>query len=551
MTIRRIFLLLFITPNLQAISSTLSSRPNILWILADDLGWGELEVFSRNKKGPHIETPNLNRFASEGMQFLNSYAGYSVCAPSRTTLFTGRHSGMFPKNKLSGVDLKPGKVKTVAEILKHSGYETALFGKSSPLSHPTRSGFDTFIGQVDAHMCHDMYARNIDKGNHRNNFHLKGNSKHKSRDLCMGHPSQYTYTADVFQNQAIHWLENYSRKSPSHKIPPSNPFFLFLSFTIPHAGGWTDSGTMQGNPVPIHAKYTTNKKWPAVEKDHASVVTYLDKYVGQLMSKLKDLGMDNNTIIFFASDNGAYHKNSQWSSSGHDYNFFKSSGGLRGHKRSMFEGGHRSPTLVRWPGHIEAGKISKLQWAFWDVLPTLAELAGISKSKLPNGLNGRSIVPTLLGRTQSSPKYLYFTGESSWAKDQKSWEEPNPRTTSYAIISGRWKGIVEKCINKPKYSDQMRLYDLVNDPHEKRDVSKHHSKQVHELKRILASEKGISCKCFQCGHMLSVLRELNQFFMMNDTIPFVDPETGEQLVMIRNTDNLWNVVSANDSITEE
>ena len=225
---------------------------------------------------------------------------------------------------------------------------------------------------------------------------------------------------------------------------------------------------------------------------------------------------------------------------------------LRGHKRSMFEGGHRSPTLVRWPGHIEAGTVSNLQWAFWDVLPTLADLAGISKSKLPHGLNGRSIVPTLLGRTQSPPKYLYFTGESSWANDQKSWVEPNPRTTSYAIISGRWKGIVENCINKPKHSDHMRLYDLENDPHEKRDVSYRHSKQVSQLKGILASEKGISCKCFQCGHsLLSVLRELDDFFMMNDTIPFLDPESGEQLVMIRNTDNLWNVVSADGRISGE
>ena len=275
--------------------------------MADDLGWGELEVFPGGSKHGRIETTNLNRFAEEGMQFLNAYAGYTVCAPSRTTLFTGRHSGMFPKYKLSGTSLDPGEAVTVTELLKDAGYETALFGKSAPLNDPIGTGFDTFVGQVDQAQCHNMYPRVIYEGPDQGNYNLSLNWKPKSRTLCMENPEEYSYTTDVFQYEALAWLDMYHEKSRLRQLreKESNPFFMYVSYTIPHAGGWMDTNAEQGAPVPTDGKYEY-EDWPAVEKDPASVITYMGNFVGQLMSKLRETGIDEDTIIFFASDNGAH-----------------------------------------------------------------------------------------------------------------------------------------------------------------------------------------------------------------------------------------------------
>ena len=201
----------------------------------------------------------------------------------------------------------------------------------------------------------------------------------------------------------------------------------------------------------------------------------MDNYIGQLISKLKTLELDNNTITIFASDNGPHY------SGGHDYDFFDSSGGLRGAKSSLYEGGIRSPTLIRWPGHVPAGMVSELIWAFWDVFPTLSDLAGVDSNKLPHYLSGRSILPALLGEAELDEKYLFFTGDAS--------------EDSYAIRSGRWKGMVAECTMTPSLSDKMVLYDLIEDPHEENDVASYFPDKVNFLKNLIASEDGISCKC--------------------------------------------------------
>ena len=484
-----------ISLNFQIILTT-TSAPNILWIMTDDLGWGEVEVFPGGSKHGRISTPMLNQFAAEGMQFMNAYSGYTVCAPSRTTFFTGRHSGMFPRYNLSGTSLDPGEALTVTEILKDAGYETALFGKSAPLTDPLGSGFDEFVGQVNQVACHNMYPKVIDKGSGQGNYNLSLNWKPRSRSSCMANPEDYSYTTDVFQNKALKWLDEYQDRSIRRQFLQQeiNPFFLYLSFTVPHAGGWSDNGEMNGAPVPTDGEYAVNDDWPNVEKDHASVITYVDDFVGQLISKLKELRLDESTVVIFASDNGAHLK------AGHDYKFFNSTGGLRGHKRSMYEGGHRSPTLIRWPSHVPAGEVSDLQWAFWDVLPTLAEMAGVPSNKLPQNLSGRSILSTLLGKTQQPSKYLYFTGDSSWATKTDTDVEltSTKKTTAYAIRSGKWKGVVAKCNNYPTLMDEMELYDLDDDPFETQDISSLYPDQVEVLKNIITSEEGISCKCFQC-----------------------------------------------------
>ena len=252
----------------------------------------------------------------------------------------------------------------------------------------------------------------------------------------------------------------------------------------------------QGNPVPTEGKYAKHNDWPDVEKDHASVITYMDNYVGQFIKKLQKKDLDNNTIVIFASDNGAHNEG------GHDFLYFNSTGGLRGHKRSMFEGGHRSPSLARWPGHVPAGTISDEQWAFWDVLPTLADLAGVSRNKLPPNLSGRSILSTLLGKGRSSQNYLYFTGASSWGDTKpvmiSNMAHSGNKKTAYAILNGKWKGVVASCSGTPTFNDKMQLFDLEVDPFETTNIADSYPEEVDALKGIIASEDGISCKCFQC-----------------------------------------------------
>lgn len=445
-------------------------RPNIIWVMADDLGWGELGLYPSSSAHGRIATPSLDKFGREGIVFTNAYAGYTVCAPSRTTFFTGRHSGQFVKHGLSGTDIHVKEnVTTIAHVLQRAGYVTGAFGKVAPLTSPLQQGFDAFIGQVDQALCHNMYPKYIDTDDGRLNFELIGNSNPASRTLCMQSPEVYNFTVDVFHQEAMKWLESVAQ------LP--TPFFLYLSFTVPHAGGWGDAphAPEDGNPVPSDLHYR-NRSWPDVEKDHAAVITYLDQKVNDLMQRLKLLDIDENTVVIFASDNGAH------SEGGHKPEFFNSTGGLLGHKRSLFEGGVRSPTMVRWPAVISPGRTSDFAWAFWDALPTFAELAGTSP---PPGLDGMSIVPTLRGEAQPPHKYLYFT-----------WN------LGYTVRMGKWKGVVKHCSKSkqriPSMSDKMQLYDLEKDPFETTNVAEDHPSITVSMRTHVIS-KNLTCACYQCG----------------------------------------------------
>lgn len=452
-------------------------RPNIVWVMADDLGWGEVGLFPSNSSVGRIDTPHLDKFGREGVIFTEAYAGYTVCAPSRTTFFTGRHSGRFVHHGWTGKALSPGQnVTTLAHVLQRAGYQTGAFGKIAPLTSPLEQGFDSFMGQVDQKLCHNMYPPFIDAGNATLNLKLVGNHGRLSRDLCMQDPGLYNYTIDVFHEAGMAWLEVAVRRRA--------PFFLYLSFTIPHAGGWTGTGE-KGNPVPTDLQYA-GKPWPDVEKDHAAVITYLDGKVGDLMARLKALGVDDNTLVFFASDNGAHKEG------GHKPEFFNSTGGLRGHKRSLYEGGVRSPTMVRWPAFIKGGQRSTFAWAFWDMLPTFADLAGESVVGTSDfkDLDGISIVPMLLGHSeQAAHEYLYFTWSATTT------------VSGYAVRQGRWKGVVPFCADseglQPSMEDNMEIYDLSADPFETSDVAAHETAVVTALKKLVIS-KNVSCVCYQC-----------------------------------------------------
>jgi len=470
-------------------------RPNIIWIMSDDLGVGEIGLYPSDNPHGQIETPHLDKLGKEGIVFTQAYAGYTVCAPSRTTFFSGRQNGKFVEHGLNGQVIKVEQnVTTLAHVLQSAGYRTGAFGKVAPLDSPLEQGFDAFVGQVDQAKCHNMYPKQIDSGKQLMNFQLVGNHKEKNRKLCMASPELYNYTIDVFHDYGMAWLEQVAKKP--------EPFFLYLSFTIPHAGGWGDApnNPENGAPVPTDLQYA-HKSWPTVEKDHAAVITYLDDKVGDVMNRLAKLGIDNNTLVFFASDNGAHLEG------GHSHKFFNSTGGLSGHKRSLFEGGVRSPTMVRWPAAIRPGRTSDFQWAFWDVMPTFAELAG---GKVPAGLDGLSIVPELKGEKQPEHEYLYFT----WPGLQRSLVSVlKPKATSgYSVRVGTWKGLVPHCANaktwQPSMDDQMQLYNIDQDPFEITDVANKHANVVHNLKVLLIS-KNLTCHCYQCGGIFGADDELD------------------------------------------
>ena len=472
---------------IAVVASARAAQPNILWIMADDLGWGEPGT-ARGVASPHgrIATPHIDRlFGEEGLVFTHAYAGYTVCAPSRTAFFTGRHSGQFRKHGLDGQNLPPGggAPATLAEMLRGAGYRTAAFGKTAPLVAPAAQGFETYLGQLDQGVCHNMYPATLDADNGTDNVALPLNAaSNKSRALCMAAPERYNYTIDVWQSAAVEWLE----RAAAARARDDRPFFAYVSFTIPHAGGWGDAPDTpeQGNPVPTDLQYANESAWPDVEKDHAAVVAYLDRYVGALAATLRRAGVENDTYVFFASDNGAH------SEGGHDVSFFNSTGGLRGFKRSLYEGGVRSPTCARRPGVVPAGATSAQPWAFWDVLPTLAELAGVDV--LPaDDLDGASIAPLLRGERSDDepPRYLYFTWTGAGAP------------YGYAARRGRYKGVVPNCTDAPAADDAWELYDLIDDPFETRDLAPAGGDEpqtaLADLRAwVLAGN--FSCECFQC-----------------------------------------------------
>jgi len=399
-----------------------------------------------------------------------------VCAPSRAAFFTGRNSGHF------GATLQPHKNWTlIPDVLKASGYKTAVIGKSAPLNLPTTHSFDYFWGQHNQVACHNMYPIQVETANQpgvtKNTVvDLPLNNKDKNRELCMANPEKYNYTTDAFHAQALSWLD--AQKGSQ------SPFFLYMAYTVPHAGGWNDSGQEQGNPVPTDFHYA-GKDWPDVEKDHAGSVTYMDKLIGELLQKLKDIGVDDNTVVFFASDNGAHNEG------GHSHLFFNSTGGLRGFKRSFYEGGIRSPSIVRWPGVVRPNTVSNVQWAFWDVLPTFCDIVG---APVPaSAVDGRSFLPTLHGHPQPQPEYLYWTWTGNKVADAE--------TPGYSVRAGHWKGVVHSCADaqklKPSMADDMELYNLNTDPFETNNIASERKSVVEDLKKMLVT-KDLTCRCYQC-----------------------------------------------------
>jgi arylsulfatase A-like enzyme len=430
-------------------------RPSILFILADDLGYGDLGCYGQTK----IKTPNLDRLAVEGMRFTDFYSGSTVCAPSRAALMLGQHTGHLKiRGNTRGGSLQAGEL-TISEVLHEGGYRTGLVGKWG-LSDvglpgvPQSKGFDEFVGYLENVHAHDYFTTFLYR-------YAPANAGNEGFDGRLEFPQNVggkrgQYIPDLCTTAAT----NFIRLNKPDAFNQYRPFFLFLSYTIPHANNEVGRRTGNGMEVPSAAPYAA-EPWPVVEQNKAAMITRLDNYVGQILEKLDAFKLTNQTLVIFTSDNGPHQEG------GVKPDFFQSSGPLRGHKRDLTEGGIRVPFIVRWPGQVPAGSVQRTPFAFWDIFPTLAQVARLS---VPATLDGISFLPTLLGQKQEvQHDYLY------WEFHEGGFHQ--------AVRRGDWKGI------RHGVDGKLELYDLKTDLGEKTDLAATHPKEVAELEIILKTAR--------------------------------------------------------------
>jgi arylsulfatase A len=411
-----------------SLSAQRNRPPNIVWIMADDLGYADLGCYGQKT----ILTPNIDRIAAEGMRFTDVYSGCTVCAPSRNVLMTGFHAGHITvRSNPGGVSILPTDV-TVAQVLKSAGYSTGMFGKwglgdiDTP-GVPWKHGFDQFFGylhQIHAHFYYPPYLWNNDQ-----KFPLAGNDNGK----------RTTYSHDVIAAKALDFIRTRN----------GQPFFCYVPFTIPHMEYLVPQDSIDQYQskipelAPIPPGHYAAQEHPRAA--YAGMISRMDRDVGKIMALLKERNLEENTIVFLTSDNGPIFPAGQ-------SDYFHSAGPLRGRKQTMYEGGIRIPMIARWPGRISAGTVSDLPWYFADFLPTATELAG---AKTPSGLDGMSVVPALLGpkaagREQSRHEFMYWELPSYVAATGGFRKE----LPMQAVRMGDWKAV------RPKADAPLELYNL-------------------------------------------------------------------------------------------
>lgn len=411
-----------------AVPSAPPLKPNIIYILLDDAGIGDFSAYGCK----YGVTPNIDRLATEGMKFTRAYSGSAVCAPSRMVLMTGQHTGHILRranqSKIGLLALPAGQT-TVARLLQNAGYATGGFGKWG-LGNPEttgvaeKQGFDVFFGYYDQKHAHNHYTDYLIRNSVK--VPIQQSGKHTWAD----------YAPTRIADETLSFIEQNKDR----------PFFCYAAWTPPHG-----DYVIPENPV------FAGKPWPEEIKNYAAMVALADRDVGRVMQKLKDLGIDDRTLVIFSSDNGANPE------------FIEplgSTGGLRGHKRMLYEGGTRAPLIVRWPGKIQPGTTSDLLTAFVDFLPTAAELSGLPA---PKGIDGHSIVPTLLGKGQPTRhESLYFEIYEPYFQQ--------------AVRMGDWKGyrLGTKAL--------LELYDLKADPAEKQNIAAAHPDIVRKIEAIMKAE---------------------------------------------------------------
>jgi arylsulfatase A-like enzyme len=456
-------------------------RPNIVYILTDDLGYGELGCYGQQK----IRTPNIDRLAAEGMRFTQHYSGSPVCAPSRCTLLTGKHTGhsyirdndemgergdVWHDPNLEGQRPLLPSTETVGTMLRREGYITACIGKwglggPGSTGHPNKQGFDHYYGYLCQRVAHNYYPTHLWRNEEKHI--LEGNEyffphQRLPEDKDPHDPASYAsysgeqYAPDLMVEEALGFIR-------SNK---DNPFFLYFATPVPHVSLQVpeDSldeyeGSFPETPYRGEKGYVPHI---APRAAYAAMITRMDRDVGRIMALLEDLGMGENTLVIFSSDNGPTY------AGGVDYDFFESAGPLRGLKGSVFEGGIRVPMIARWPGKVKAGTRTDHTSAFWDVMPTLAEIVG---AQTLGNIDGVSFLPTLLGKgNQKKHEYLY-------------WEYFG--RPSQAVRMGDWKGIRLDAKEDP--DGPVELYNLSTDMGEEHNVAAEHPEIVREIESIMAS----------------------------------------------------------------
>ena len=487
------FLSMAVLAQLFSVGHSAEKQPNIIFILCDDMGYGDLGCYGQR----YIYTPNIDRMASEGMRFTQAYAGSPVSAPSRASIMTGQHTGhtlvrgnneywrdtrtaRYGNNldyAVVGQEPYDSEHVILPEVMKQAGYTTGMFGKwaggyEGSSSTPDKRGVDEYFGYLCQFQAHAYYPNFL----HRYSPRRGDTEVHRitlEENIAYGMPGSADYlqrpqySAEMIHKEALQWLDQQSA---------DKPFYGFFTYTLPHAELTQPEDSIVQN---YRKMFYDDKKWDGqpwsyyhqVEDCHtqfAGMITRLDCYVGEILAKLKEKGFDDNTIVIFSSDNGPHEEG------GADPVFFGRDGKLQGIKRSCHEGGIRIPFIVRWPGHVAAGTENHHICAFYDILPTFMDLAGVG-SRFPEGIkrgaadcfDGISFAPTLLGRDaeQVSHPYLY-------------WEFHE--TKQAAVRQGKYKLILK--------DGKYHLYDLDADIHEDTDLAAKYPEKVEELKGIIKRE---------------------------------------------------------------
>jgi arylsulfatase A-like enzyme len=470
----------------QPAAAASSSRPNIIYILADDLGYGEIGPYGQRK----IETPRLDRFAAEGLRFTQFYAGSPVCAPSRGAFLTGRHTGHayvrdnhelggFADAEERGQEPLPVGTRTIARWLQTQGYATAAIGKwglggPGSIGAPNKHGFDLFFGYLDQKQAHNCYPSHLWKNDARFPLRNPYFSPHQKLAGDPADPAAYRaylgtdYAIDRMTQEAVAFLEAHAKTGAAGR---AQPFFLYFAPTLPHlalqvpeAARARYDGRFPETPYTGDHGYLPQRTPRAA---YAAMITTLDTQVGILLDTLRAQGLDQNTIVFFTSDNGA-----SFATGGIDTAFFDSNGGLRGAKATVYEGGVRVPMIARWPGRIAAGGTTDHVAASWDVWTTVADLIG--RSSDGGRTDGLSFAPALLG-TGAQPRHDFLY-----------WEFSSQEDGSRAVRMGRWKGVRRHVRTTPDAA--MELYDLDRDVAEAHDLSAAHPDIVARIDAIMRRE---------------------------------------------------------------
>ncbi len=442
-------------------------RPNVVFILADDLGYGDLGCFGQKK----IKTPRLDELAAEGMRLTDFYAGSTVCAPSRAVLMTGQHTGRtWVRGNAGAANRDPQTLRaedvTVAEKFREAGYATALIGKwglgeVGSTGHPNRQGFDYFYGYLNQRHAHNFYPTFLVRNEEVVPLKNVVSSEWEASRVASGAPDdgagwahpegRIEYSHDLIAGEALKWIEE--------KSGGEAPFFLYLALTIPHANNEGTRGTGNGQEVPDHGIYA-DTDWTEPNKGQAAMITRMDGDVGRVIDKLREKGIADNTLVIFTSDNGHHREG------GNDPEFFDANGPLTGMKRDLTEGGIRVPTIAWWPGKIAPGVVADHPAYFGDFMATACELAGVAPPEVPT--QSVSFLPTLLGMgEQRKPDYLYWEFYEGAGKQ--------------AVRFGDWKAI-----RQPMFTGPVALHDLSKDLAEQKDLASEHPELVERAVALMA-----------------------------------------------------------------